>query len=147
MSNEKRRILDLLAAGKINADEAERLLSAVRHGEESSPSGGAVALAVPVAVKAKPKYLCVRIDDTGRKGRERVNMRIPLGLVRAGMKLRGLMPADAQAKVETALVRKGFEAKLSDLGPEELEAFIESLCELAIEIDDVDGAKVQIFCE
>lgn len=149
MSEHQRRVLDMLAEGKISADEAERLLAALNAREQAAAAATAIVPAAPprpAGPKPRPKYLCVRIDGDGKKGRERVNVRVPLALVRAGMKLKGLVPEHARGKVETALVRHGIESKLSDLGADELEAILESLGELAIEIDD-DGTTVRIFCE
>jgi hypothetical protein len=138
MSEDRRRILEMLAQGKITAEEAEGLLDAV-----GAAPGGQVG-ASPMA-KAKPRYLRVVVDDDG----DRVNIRVPLQLLRAGVKLKGLIPSDAQAKVNTALNEKGIQFDLADLSPETLDELIDSLGELTVDVEEAGsaGAKVRVFCE
>jgi hypothetical protein len=86
MSEDRARILNMLADGKISAEEAERLLDAL----ESRQASGAAASVAPSAIKgdptpllnALPKYLHVKVDDTeGAK----VDVKVPLALVRSGL--------------------------------------------------------------
>ena len=61
MNEHRRRILDMLAEGKINADEAERLIAAL----EKSPSPELSA----TAGRGNPRYLRVVVDaDEGVVG-------------------------------------------------------------------------------
>ncbi len=44
---------------------------------------------------------------------DRVNIRVPLKLIRAGLKLASFIPKDAQDKVNEALQEKGIDADFS----------------------------------
>ncbi|HEY9721351.1 MAG TPA: hypothetical protein V6D47_05015, partial [Oscillatoriaceae cyanobacterium] len=90
MNQERRRILDMLAEGQITADDAERLFGALEFSPATpSPNDGSSAPA-----KARPKYLRVLVesgeDDTA------VNLRVPIQLLRAGVRLVSLIPAQAR---------------------------------------------------
>jgi len=126
MSDERIRILRLVAEGKATPEEAERLLSAV--GKEVS---------VPAA-KGTPRYLRVTVNSSDG---DKVNIRVPLALVRAGMKFSALVPREAREQME----EKGIDlAALSTMDTEEL---IEALKELEVNVDSHDGDIVKVFCE
>jgi hypothetical protein len=141
MTEDRRRILDLLAEGKINADEAERLITAVGGGR---PGGEAEA---PPARKA-PKYLRVVVDAGAGFGEPaaKVNVRIPMQLLRAGVRLGALIPGPAREQVNAALREQGIPFDLSQIKPDNLEALIEQLGDFNVDVDD-GRAKVRVFCE
>jgi len=103
MTDNQRRILEMLDKKKISIDEAERLLALT----ESPARSEAGASNIAQVSKSKPKYIRVVVEPDAEAGveakPERVNIRVPLGIIRAGMKLRSLMPSDAAAKVNEAL--------------------------------------------
>lgn len=143
MSEERKKILNMLAEGKISVDEAERLLEAV--GE-----GGTVedAHASSAGKHDTPKYLHVEVDghdsETGKP--EKVNIKIPLQLLRAGLKLHSILPDHAHHKIHDALHEKGINFDLKDLNPESIEETIAALSDLTVDVDgEVD--KVRIYCE
>ena len=139
MSQERRRILSMLAEGKISVDEAERLLAAVGQAGEAEVAPGATD-----APRSRPRYLRVTVDKG--EGEERVNIRVPLQLLRAGLKLSAVLPDEAKDKVGAALQDKGIDLDLRAARPEDIEELIEALSELTV---DVDGRKekVRIYCE
>jgi polyhydroxyalkanoate synthesis regulator phasin len=136
MNENRRQILEMLSAGKITADEAERLISAVEK-EPEPPSGS--------SVKAKPKYIRVVVDDSG-KGTTKANIRVPMQLLRSGVKLAALIPVQARDHVNSALHEHGIAFDLSQIKPENLEELIDQLDELTVDVDDKD-VKVRVFCE
>lgn len=141
MNENRRRILDMLAAGTINAQEAERLLTAVE-ADPSTPSGTAAT-----AVRAKARYIRVTVDaENGGKTPTRVNVRVPMQLLRSGVRLAGLIPAAAREHVENALREKGVPLDLSQIRPENLEELVDQLQDLTVDVDD-DNAKVRVFAE
>ncbi len=146
MNERRREVLQMLAAGKITADEAERLLAALEKEPPSSSAGSATEL----AAKAKPKYLRVVVDAAARpesgRGPTKVNIRVPMQLLRAGVKLASLIPPQAQIYLDDALREKGMTVDLSQLKPENLEELIEGLSDMTVDVDDKD-AKVAVFCE
>lgn len=76
-SEERIKVLKMVAEGKINPEEAAELLRAL---EESS--GEALAL----KDTAGRRWFHLRVTDSD-SGKARVNMRMPLGLVTAGLRL------------------------------------------------------------
>lgn len=142
MNEERRQILQMLGDGKITAEEAERLLSAL----ESSGVPGASA---PAAKKGgRPKYLRVLVDaedhHTGKP--VKVNIRVPVQLMRAGVRLSALMPSQAREKVNEALREKGIAMDVGQLKPDNLEDLLDHLNDLTVDVDQ-EKAKVRIFCE
>lgn len=151
MSEGRRQILVMLAAGRINADEAERLLVAVESGSGAQAGSGA---GDAKAVKAKPKYLRVQVEAdesmTGLKGGPTtVNVRVPMQLLRAGVRLAGLIPQQAHDQLDQALSSHGVPLTLSQIKPENLEELIDHLEDLTVDVDGKDGntTKVKVFCE
>jgi hypothetical protein len=142
MSENRRQILDILAQGKITADEAERLLSAV----EREPAS-AVASSDEVRRNDKVKYLRVVVDaQDDEDGPTKVNIRVPMQLLRAGVKLASLIPPRARVEVNEALRKEGFEVDIDKLTPESLEEIVEHLRDLQVDVDH-EHAKVRVFCE
>jgi hypothetical protein len=140
MSESRRQILDMLAQGKISADEAERLLSAVERGPATT------AVANPLR-NDKVKYLRVVVDAIDEdEGPTKVNVRIPIQLLRAGVKLTSIIPPRARTEVNAALAKEGIDVDIGKLTPETLEEIIEHLGDFSVDVDAAD-AKVRVFCE
>jgi hypothetical protein len=145
MTENRRQILEMLAAGKITADEAERLMSAL-YGEGNADSRPASDTAAPTA-KPRPKYLRVMVHDESRgDSPTEVNVRIPMQMLRAGVRLASLIPVQARDQVNDALKGKGLQIDLSQIKPENLEELVDQLSELTVDVDD-KHAKVRVFCE
>jgi predicted TIM-barrel fold metal-dependent hydrolase len=81
-----------------------------------------------------------------RPGRGRVNVRVPLQLLRAGVKLAALLPPQALNRANAELSKSGWPIDLTQLKPEQLEALIEHLDDMTVEVDAPD-ATVRVFCE
>lgn len=141
MNEDRRRILEMLKKGKISVAEAEELLEATETPTEApTPDEAASA----VAPKAQPKYL--RVLVTGKESGDHVDVRVPLQLLRAGIKLGALIPQEARGKITTALDEKGFNLDLTDINPETVEELIQAMGELAVNVEDGED-KVRVFCE
>ena len=142
MSEEQRRILDMLAAGKISVTDAEQLLNAVQ--------GNAREVNEPLRPGSgrKPKYLMVNVfsqdDKEGQPGK--VNVRVPLQMLRAGVKLAAIMPAVAKTKVNEALSEKGIQIDLDNLKPEDLQELIDAMAEMTVDVNEGKD-KVRVWCE
>src|SRR5579864_550128 len=76
MNERRKEVLEMLAAGKITADEAERLISALEKGS-SNPQTAETSGA---PLKATPRYLRVLVDaGPGAGGKTpKVNVRVPM---------------------------------------------------------------------
>ena len=141
MNEQRRQILQMLVEGKITADEAEQLIDALEREQPESPPGAAPG------PKPRPKYLRVVVDDnSGGDGPTRVNVRVPLQLLRAGVRLTSLIPPQALTKVNAELNKSGVPIDLTELKPQHIEELIEQLDDLTVDVDDPD-TKVQVFCE
>ena len=138
MNEERKRILEMLAEGKITADEADKLLTAIYRNKEEATNDSAKS--------SIPKYLRVMVEPGPDSEKpERVNIRVPIKLIRAGLKLASLIPKNAQDKVNQALNEKGIDADLSKIKPEDLDEIIKQLDDISV---DVAGKEtVKIYCE
>ena len=142
MTDNRRQILDLLAAGKINVEEAERLLSLV-----DQPSPGEPGSAEPSGTRRPtPKYLRVVVGDGSSEETDRVNVRVPMVLIRAGVKLASLIPSHVTTRINEKLQRKGVKMDLGSLKGEDLEQFVDAIADLEVDIQDGKD-KVRIFVE
>jgi hypothetical protein len=128
----------MLAEKKISVEEAEKLLAAL--GEratepEPAPCG-----------KRDWKYLRVVVEPgPGSEGRDKVNIRVPAKLIRAGLKFAAVIPSHARGPVQEALKEKGIDIDLTKITPEDLEDIVASLDDVTVEVEGKD--RVRIFCE
>ncbi|MEO3860553.1 hypothetical protein [Acrocarpospora sp. B8E8] len=138
MNEQRKDILDMLAEGKITAEEAEQLIAAL---ERDQPPA-----ALTARPKGKAKYLRVKVHtlEAGEPGR--VDLRVPLQLLRAGVRLAALIPPQALERANAELNKSGVPFDLTQLKPEQLEALVEHLDEMTMEVDQPD-TTVRIFCE
>jgi membrane peptidoglycan carboxypeptidase len=144
MNDNRRLILEMLAAGKITAEEAERLLGALDR--EQSSSGSSNGNAEP-RTKTKPKYMRVQVEaDDHEDSQVKVNLRIPMQLLHAGVKFTSLIPPEAREHVNEAFRRKGVNFDISSLKPENLDDILDQLNDLSVDVNHRD-AKVRVFCE
>jgi class 3 adenylate cyclase len=94
------------------------------------------------------KYLRIQVDpkgdEDGKQGR--LNIRIPLNLLRAGAKLAGVLPEHAREKINAALREKGLEFDIASLEGEKLEELLGSLSDMDIEVVE-KGKTVRIYIE
>lgn len=140
MTEQRKDILDMLAEGKITAEEADQLIAALERDQPPAASN------VDVRPKGKPKYLRVLVDVRENDEPVRVNVRVPLQLLRAGVQMAALIPAQALGQANAELNKSGVQFDLTQLKPEQLEALVEHLDEVTVEVDQPE-TKVRVFCE
>jgi hypothetical protein len=164
MNEHRRQILNMLAAGKITAEEAERLITAVESNPAAHPAGASGngggngntpytgSFAEPV--KKRVKYLRVLVEAMqGAPESKRptsVNIRVPMQLLRAGVRLASLVPIQAHEQIDEAFRRHGLPLTLSQIKPENLEELVEQLEDLTIDVASQEkhqDVKVRVFCE
>ncbi|MCY3790045.1 MAG: hypothetical protein OXH63_14795 [Gemmatimonadetes bacterium] len=150
MNENSRRVLEMLSEGKVSVDEAERLLSLVD--EEPETTTAVQPLAPPAPPPAPPappqagsarRYLRVTVDSDDD---EHIDVRVPLALIKAGVKLHTLLPAQATTGINTALQDNGINVDIDNLRTEDLEPLIDALSEIEVNIQDGDE-KVRVYCE
>ena len=158
MAEEQKRILQMLAEGKITVDEASRLLYLV--GAKTEDAEAAEPAGTPRAPRSQAKFLYVKVEPKEgaanaefaghgpgpHYGHERVNVRVPLALVRAGMKLTALMPPHVAEDVNQAMKDNGFGFDVRNLKDEDIERLIAALGESEIAVDS-DRATVHVYAE
>ncbi|HUB02064.1 MAG TPA: hypothetical protein VL983_05240 [Terriglobales bacterium] len=143
MSVETRKVLDMLAEGKINAEQADKLLEKLSgqagqetRGEESSSS--AATSFSSSSNSSKPRFLRIVVD---KPGQEPVNVRIPLAFARSGSHLLAVLPT----RVKEKLAEQGMDfSKAGVFDPSNWENLAN---DMPIDIDRGNGRKVKIFCE
>jgi glutamate synthase domain-containing protein 1 len=138
MSEERARILKMVADGKISVKEAEELLDALKEkggqdGQAKSGNNGQVK---------NPKYLFVKVT-----GKDNVNVRVPFGLLRAGMKFTSLIPPMAMQQINQHMQEKGINFDLSNVKPQDLDDLVQSLADMQVDVDSKDGENVRVYCE
>jgi hypothetical protein len=141
MSEERDRILDLLVAGKITAEEAGRLLDAVesrRAQTEAAPP----AFVPENGSGDTPKYIYVKVLSV--KG-DNVNIKVPLGLVRAGLKLTSFIPQPAMEQINKSMGEHGMSMDLLNFKSEDLEELLQALREMEVNVDAANGDNVRVY--
>jgi hypothetical protein len=147
MTEERRQILEMLAEGKISADEADRLIGAL-----GGSSATATVTKLPTVVEAKPlpKFLRVMIDSKeGRHSKPvHVNVRVPVALLRAGVRFGSLIPIQAQERMNAEFLKNGLNFDIRQVKPENINELIDQLQDLSIDVDqEDDDTKIRIFTE
>ena len=153
--DERRRILELLAQQKITVEEAERLLSAASRSAPGTDAGEA---------RTKPKYLRIAIhkkaaewpkdwdfgaakewQDAWKRDKD-VSIRVPMTLVRNGLRLGAMIPGLTDDRMKARLRARGVDIDLAKLDPAMLESMLDELGELNIDVDS-GRAQVRITAE
>ena len=144
MTEERRQILEMLASGHINPDEADRLLGAL------GTSSTAAATATAVQTRPLPKFIRVMVD--AKEGRHdkpvHINVRVPIALLRAGVRFASIIPPQAQQRVNAELRKQGMDIDITQIKPENINELIDQLQDLSIDVDQPDeDVKIRVFCE
>ena len=150
-TDDTRRILDMLSQGKITVDEADRLLRAV----SADPPAGA-APAAPSTDPTRARWIRINIHKPATDeahGPKDVNIRVPIAVVKGGMRLGALIGTFAGEKAARRMKAQGLDidlakinSDLSQMNGPEFDEFLRSLNDTNIEIDD-GKAQVRITAE
>jgi len=145
MSEDRSRILNLLAEGKITAAEAERLLDALepRGGGSSQSDEPAIKGDPGPLIAALPKFLYVKVVAANG---DNVDVKIPIALVRSGLKLTSLIPPQAMDQINDSMSEHGMSIDFSNLKPEDIDELVEALREMEVNVDSKDGDNVRVYC-
>jgi hypothetical protein len=140
MAENQRKVLEMLAEKKISVDEAQRLL------ELLAPETGAGETREG---KAAPKYLRVTITPTAEGapgGDKHVNVRVPMSLIRAGVKFTSLIPPHVYQQVDDSLKEKGIDFDLRNISPENLEELVAALSDMEVNVQN-GKESVRVYVE
>jgi len=140
MNDQKKRILKMLAEGIITPDEAEELLNAMVRGNKNPD---AKSDEISQRDLKKMKYIYVKVlsaqDDN-------IDIRVPLGLVRAGMKLTTFIPQPAIERINSSMKEKGMNFDMNNFMSNDIEELIKNLTDTEINIKSKNGDNVRVYC-
>ena len=142
MTENRRQILDMLSEGKISVEEAESLLGLLEQPAFVATSGRGTG----EGRKSPPKYLRVVVVEDGESANERVNVRVPMALIRSGVKLAALIPGDATNRMNEKLREKGIDIDVGNLKSEDLDQLVDALVDTEVDVQDGNG-HVRVFVE
>jgi SHOCT-like protein len=149
MSEETRRVLELLAQSKITVEEADQLLRAIDSRRDDTASAPAKGEPSPL------RWVRIQVQKQAKEGREgkEVNIRVPIAVVKGGMRLGAIIATFAGEKAAQRMKERGIDLDLSKINGDfskmngaEFEAFMKSLDDVNIEVDD-GKSQVRITCE
>jgi len=164
MSEDTRRVLDLLAQGKITVDEADRLLAAIGPVSNGFTATASAAKGAATSEAPPPRYLRITVTRTGSwpnddgaqarrawmwpghpggRGGE-VSIRVPVALVRNGMRLGAMIPGFAGAGLRTRLRERGVDVDLSKIDTQTIDQLVSEFGEMNIDVASERGGKAQI---
>ena len=135
MGEERNRILKMLAEGKISATEAEELLDAL--GKDQGPAVGAARDLKNI------RYIYVKVLSSRN---DNVDIRVPLGLVRAGMRLKSFIPPHAMEHINGTMREHGMKFDLNNIKPDDIEELIKNLADMEINVKSQNGDTVRVYC-
>lgn len=148
MDANRLKVLEMVSEGTITVEDAERLLDRLKtpsrekggHGSGAGKMSEGKDAASPKAGTAtrNPRYFRVVVNSSGG---DHVNVRVPMALVRTGVRLSALLPENARVQLENKGVDLG---SMKDLKPDEI---VSALSDLAVDLDSAEGDLVRVFCE
>lgn len=145
MSAETRKVLEMLAGGKISTEDAERLLDKLSSGTAQANRGNSQAApeASPDAGAGnpgarRPRFLHIQVQRPD--GRD-TDVRVPLGAVRCGRHWTAFLPLRVAEKLSEYGIDFG---SLDAMSEQEFQAAIERM---NIRIESHHGKNVHIYAE
>jgi len=136
---DRTRILNMLKAGQLTVEEAEQLLAALEQPAQAAP-----AAALKDSRGRKGKQLHVIVDSNEDNKKAKVNIHVPLALIKTVGPIIKNLPAEARAKMDQAGV--DIEAIL-----ESVDTVLENgVDEDIVNVDVGEGAemsKVRVYVE
>ncbi|MDE0660576.1 MAG: hypothetical protein OXI79_13110 [Gammaproteobacteria bacterium] len=129
MNEDRRKILDMLAEGRIDADAAERLLDKLAGTQDVVPRSQ--------LMPRSPRYLRIR----GHADGAHFDARIPLTLIKTGIKLEAMLPHDTAEELKEHGIDLG---QFTGMAADEL---VEALGELEVSIEGDKGEQIRVYCE
>ncbi len=129
-SEERLKILRMIQEGKLSPEEGIQLMEALDAGEKPTGKKIPPESPIPPAVRAA-RFLRVRVTDTD-SGKVRVNVRMPISVVNAGLKMGAR-----------------FAPEVEGLNVDQLMEFVQSgeTGKIVDVFDDEDGEHVEVFIE
>jgi hypothetical protein len=135
MREDRRKVLAMVATGRISVDEADHLLSAIAPQREQSPA------------PPTPKFLRLLLEPKANEGSHRkVDVRVPLGVIRSSLQIAKSLPLEKRGPMRIALGTHILALDLEQVNPDNVDEFIAQLGHLTADIDQ-KKETVRLFCE
>lgn len=130
-SEERIRVLKMVQEGKITAQQGVQLLDALDSGQKRASKAAPPTSPAPPSLPGSGRWFRVMVTDTNT-GKTRVNVRLPVSLVSAGMKMGAR-----------------FSPQVEGLDAEQLMSFLNSgaVGKIVDVFDEDDGEHVEVFIE
>jgi len=138
MSEETRKVLEMLADKKITAEEAEKLLEKLSAQPSAEAKPAESTASSSSSSSSKPRFLRIVVD---KPGQDQVNVRMPLAFARSGSHLLAVLPT----RVREKLAERGID--IAGIGTMDAKEWADAVENLNIDIEKGDGKKVKVFCE
>lgn len=145
MSVETKKVLEMLAAGKISPEDAERLLdklSGTAAQSESANSQTGTATNASAATNSsgatRPRFLRIQVE---RPGREDVDVRVPLSVARGGKHWMAFLPTGVADRLNEYGINFG---SLDEMNDAEFQA---ALDRINVDVMKGSGKRVRIYAE
>lgn len=145
MSAETKKVLEMLAAGKISAEDAERLLDKLSGGTSQATaansqavSGASAEAGASTPHARRPRFLHIKVQRPD--GRD-TDVRVPLGAVRSARYWTAFLPLRVAEKLSEYGIDFG---SLDAMSEPELQAAIERM---NVRIQSDNGKNVLIYAE
>jgi hypothetical protein len=132
VSEEKKKILNMVAEGKLTPEEADRLLDALRD------------------ARGKRRFFKVRVYDKDNKDKPKVKVNIPIAVLKIASKIgaafKGMMPEGMKVNLH------GKEIALDEFTPEMIDGIIDGLDDeekfVLVEVTDEETDEyVEVYIE
>lgn len=143
MSAETKKVLEMLAAGKISQEDAERLLDKLSGPGSASaeqPNAPANAGAGPTKTSEAPRLRFIRIQ-IDRPGKDDINMRVPLSNLRGGTHWMAFLPIRLADKLNEYGLDFGSLDRMNE------QEFRKAMEQMNIDIQARSGKRVRIYAE
>ena len=151
-TDDTRRILDMLAQGKITVDEADRLIKAM----SADPPTETATADTATDGGRRVRWFRINIHKPAKDQAHRpkdVNIRVPITVVKGGMRLGAIIATFAGEKAAQRMKERGLDLDLSTINGDlsrlngaDFDTFLKSLDDMNIEIDD-GKSQVRITAE
>jgi len=129
MKEDRRKILEMLAAGKISVEEADQLMAA------AGTRAGA------------PKFLCLKVAPrAGSVSDRKIDIRVPLGVIRSSLQIAKSLPVGKRGPMMIALGTHMLSLDVGNMNLEDPDEFIANFAHLSTDIDK-HKETLRLFCE
>lgn len=115
--------------------------TAMRGAKAAATKAGRAARTLTIRATAgegKPRWFCIQVNTADG---DNINVRLPLKLLQAGVRLAALLPENAREAIE----EQGID--LDKLGELDADKLVEALQEIDINVNTGDGDTIRICCE